>query len=145
MRLHFGNVLLDWALFSVVNFTNKLRAAFAPISLRQKIINLSLKYKKLFKQLSYGKAAHKILMKLTPAVVFYLSWQVEDEDWEIEDSDAGDDEIDQKEERLSANFQVEVNIWKEKGFISVHFHFHFIFMSFYVNLVSFYVTQHYDA
>ena len=45
-----------------VNFTNKLRAAFAPISLHRKIINLSIKYKKLLKRLSYGKAAHKMLM-----------------------------------------------------------------------------------
>ena len=58
-----------------VNFTNILRAAFAPISLRRKIINLSLKYKKLLERLSYKKFVHKMLVKLTIALLrLFLHW-----------------------------------------------------------------------
>ena len=48
------------------NFTNVLRAAFAPISLRQKKSNLSVSTEKLLKRLLYEKGAHKMLVKLTP-------------------------------------------------------------------------------
>jgi hypothetical protein len=46
-----------------VNFTNILGADFAPIFLRQKS---NLSKKKLRLKLSYEKAAHKILVKMTP-------------------------------------------------------------------------------
>jgi hypothetical protein len=48
-----------------VNFTNIIRAAFAPIFLRQKSTNLKSKYKKFCAKHSYKKAARKMLMKLT--------------------------------------------------------------------------------
>ena len=48
-----------------VNFTNILRAAFSPISFCQKIQTYAVGTKKLLKRLSYKKAAHKMLVKLT--------------------------------------------------------------------------------
>ncbi len=47
-----------------VNFTNILRAAFAPVFLRQKNIST----KKLRAKLLYETAAHKMLVKLTPGL-----------------------------------------------------------------------------
>jgi hypothetical protein len=53
-----------------VNFTNVLRAAFPPILLRQKSAKPNFKYKK---TCTYNfctkKAAHKILVNLTPGVL----------------------------------------------------------------------------
>ncbi len=51
-----------------VNFTNFLWAAFAPKSFRQKITNPNCNHIKVAQKLSYKKAAHKILLKLTPGV-----------------------------------------------------------------------------
>ncbi len=49
-----------------VNFTNILRAAFAPIFLRQKCTNPESQYKKKRRaKLSYEKAARKILVNLS--------------------------------------------------------------------------------
>ena len=56
-----------------VNFTNILRAAFAPISLRRKITNLNVSTEKLLKTLSYEKAARKLLVKLTIGGILYIS------------------------------------------------------------------------
>ncbi len=53
-----------WDLISI-NFTNKLRAAFAPIFLRQKSTNRKSKYKKTSRETFYEKAARKMLVKLT--------------------------------------------------------------------------------
>ena len=50
-----------------VNFTNILRAAFAPISFHQKKSNLSLSTEMLLKRLSYEKGERKILVKSTPS------------------------------------------------------------------------------
>jgi hypothetical protein len=50
-----------------VNFTIILRAAFAPIFLRQKSTCI-YKYKKLQEKLSYEQAEHKMLVKLTDLV-----------------------------------------------------------------------------
>jgi hypothetical protein len=52
-----------------VNFTNNIRAAFAPIFLRKKSTNLKSKYKKFCAKLLYVKAARKMLVKLTPGEV----------------------------------------------------------------------------
>ena len=49
-----------------VNFTNILRAAFAPISFHQMNTNLSRKCKKLLERLLYKKAACKMLVELSP-------------------------------------------------------------------------------
>jgi hypothetical protein len=49
-----------------VNFTNILWAAFAPKSFRQKITNPNCKHIKAAQKIFYEKAAHKILVKLTP-------------------------------------------------------------------------------
>jgi len=48
-----------------VNFTNILQAAFALIFLQQKLQRQTFSGKKLHKTLSYKKAAHKMLVKLT--------------------------------------------------------------------------------
>ena len=57
-------------LISAVNFTNILRAAFMPISFRQKSTNLKCKYKKAAQKNCVQKAAHKMLVKLTPGQLF---------------------------------------------------------------------------
>jgi hypothetical protein len=49
-----------------VNFTNIIRAAFAPIFLRQKSLILKSKYKKVLRKHLYEKVARKMLMKLAP-------------------------------------------------------------------------------
>jgi hypothetical protein len=49
-----------------VNFNNILWTAFAPKSCCQKITNPNCKHIKAAQKLSYEKAAHKILVKLTP-------------------------------------------------------------------------------
>jgi hypothetical protein len=50
-----------------VNFTNILRATFAP-----KSPNLKCKYKKLLTNLLYEKGVHKMMAKLTPQQKFHL-------------------------------------------------------------------------
>jgi hypothetical protein len=55
-----------------VNFTNILRAAFAPKSICQKITNPNCKHIKAAQKLLYKKSAHKILVKLTPSLMFAL-------------------------------------------------------------------------
>ncbi len=55
-----------------VNFTNILRAAFAPKSFCQKITNPNFKHIKAAKKLSYEKSARKILVKLTPGRLIFL-------------------------------------------------------------------------
>ena len=57
---------------SLVNFTNILRTAFAPISLRQKSTNLQYKYRKAALKTFEQKAARKMLMKLTPLLLIIL-------------------------------------------------------------------------
>ncbi len=52
-----------------VNFTNILRAPFAPIFLRQRIANLKCSHKKASRETFNEKAARKMLAKLTPAGV----------------------------------------------------------------------------
>ena len=55
-----------WRSREVVNFTNILRATFAPISFQQKNTNLSRKStKELHKTFLYEKDAPKTLVKLT--------------------------------------------------------------------------------
>jgi len=49
-----------------VNFSNILLVAFAPKSFCQKLQTQIVSIEKLCKKLSYGKAAHKVLVKLTP-------------------------------------------------------------------------------
>ncbi len=51
---------------SWLNFINFLRTAFAPTVLRQYSINLKHKHKKLRAQLTYVKAARRMLVKLVP-------------------------------------------------------------------------------
>jgi len=46
-----------------VNFTNILRAGFAPIFFLKKLQSQIVSRKKLHKTLSYKKAAHKMLVK----------------------------------------------------------------------------------
>jgi hypothetical protein len=52
---------------TVVKITNILRADFPPIFLRQKMIKANFKYKSWAINFS-TKAAHKMLVKLTPGV-----------------------------------------------------------------------------
>ena len=69
LELNELNFLLDWFHSdkqAFVNFINNLRAAFAPISFRQKIVNVNVSTEKLLKTLSYKKNAPKMLVKLTP-------------------------------------------------------------------------------
>ena len=51
---------------SGVNFINILRAAFAPIILRRKIFVLAVSFVSFRRKIIGAKAAHKMLMKLTP-------------------------------------------------------------------------------
>jgi hypothetical protein len=51
---------------SVVNFTNILRAAFAPIFLLKKVLTLHVSTNKLHIKLLYRYSARKALVKLTP-------------------------------------------------------------------------------
>ncbi len=53
-----------------VNFTNILWAAFAPKSFCQKITNPNCKHIKAAQKTFIQKAAHKILVKLTPGLIF---------------------------------------------------------------------------
>jgi hypothetical protein len=50
---------------SIVNFTDILRSAFLPIFFYQKIQTQTVSIEKLCKTLSYKKAAHKMVVKLT--------------------------------------------------------------------------------
>ncbi len=52
---------------SVVNFTNILRAAFAPAFFQQKIVK---SYRKVWRNTLEQKAAHKMLLRLTPGLDF---------------------------------------------------------------------------
>ncbi len=61
--------LLDKENRSGVNFTNILRAAFAPIFLRQKTTNLKCKSKKAAHKIFVWKDAHKILVKLATGLL----------------------------------------------------------------------------
>ena len=65
-NLEAEEVLSFFLILPVVNFTNILQAAFAPISLRQKVQTYNVSTEKLLKRLLYEKAAHKMLVKLTP-------------------------------------------------------------------------------
>ena len=58
----------------VVNYTNVLRATFAPISLRQKRTNLQCKYRKAAQNISFQKADCKMLVKLTPALYLLATY-----------------------------------------------------------------------
>ena len=49
-----------------VNFTYILRSTFCQFSFHQKITNKNFKNRKVWKTLSYKKASHKVLVKLTP-------------------------------------------------------------------------------
>ncbi len=53
-------------LHTVVNFTNILHTAFAPIYFCQKLQSQTDSKEKLWRTLSHKKAVHKILVKLTP-------------------------------------------------------------------------------
>ena len=64
--------------YSLVNFTNILRAAFAPISFGEKNTNLALSREKLLKIFLYKKAACKMLVKLTPGQRW---WRFKKESW----------------------------------------------------------------
>ena len=56
-----------------VNFTNKLQSAFAPVFFCQKIQNRTISREKLLKIISYEKAVHKMLVKLTCTLAFKLT------------------------------------------------------------------------
>ena len=60
----------------MVNFSNIIQAVFLPISFRQKLLTQTVSTEKLRKTLLFEKAAHKMLVKLTPILHLILEENV---------------------------------------------------------------------